>query len=827
MRATGHRRRALLAVALLAGCLAIAQPVPTPALAAHVAPEPTFARQFERLGAGAWSLATGDVDGDDDVDFVAANVGDESITVVLGNGDGTLQPHATHPTTSGAKHVALGDIDEDGDLDLLVADYLSSDLSIHLGNGDGTFAARSTLPMGGESQWVSVGDVDDDLHLDLAVAVDGNVAILLGNGDGTFAAPTEVVEPGVSEATVLVDIDDDDDLDLVSTSHTPAAVHVLLNDGTGAFVLDWSDTTGSTAAGEVVADDLDVDGDLDLVVATSDDAVVYLADGTGDFVEQASIDTGEGGPFEVAVGDVNGDGFPDVALTYSFRNTRLLVGHGDGSFTSTVGCCTGEDLAALITDVNDDGDADMIVTTSSNTVPYDGLIVYVNTSGLAMAPPTPTAGDGEVTLSWTAPDTGATVIAYRITPFFGPFQGGDVYVDVADTTHTLTGLANGATYRFRIAAETAVTIDADGGPSSASSGPITPFDRVPLAGGAAHSCRVTSVETVRCWGSNTSGQLGDGTTASRPTPATVPGLGKGVLAVTAGEAHTCAVLVTNTVRCWGDNAFGQLGDGTTTSRATPTPVPGLTGVIGISARRDHTCALRAGGSVRCWGYNVHGEVGDGTTTNRRSPTPVVGLTGATEITTGSWHSCARFTGATVGRVSCWGSNSRGQLGDGTTTDRHTPVEVSGLTGTTAVAALGSSTCALRPASVRCWGFNHHGQLGTGTTANRTTPGFVTGITNPAGLAGGLYHACARLTTGAVRCWGAADEGQVGDGGLTERHTPVAVTGLGDVAELAAGWDHNLAMQSTLARWGWGANESGQIGNGSTATPKRTPVSVVP
>jgi len=195
-----------------------------------------------------------------------------------------------------------------------------------------------------------------------------------------------------------------------------------------------------------------------------------------------------------------------------------------------------------------------------------------------------------------------------------------------------------------------------------------------LTAGTRHTCALLTDASVHCWGENNAGELGLGYTsaASLTVPQVVPGLS--AIWVSAGGYSTCAVRKDGTVACWGDNTYGQLGDGTTTDRSSPVSVLGLTGMKAVSKGDSHTCALGVDGSVWCWGFNGSGTLGDGTTINRSIPTRVVGLT-ASQLVTGAGHTCALTSN---GQVECWGSNSYGQLGDGTTTVRLVPTPVVGL-----------------------------------------------------------------------------------------------------------------------------------------------------
>lgn len=353
-----------------------------------------------------------------------------------------------------------------------------------------------------------------------------------------------------------------------------------------------------------------------------------------------------------------------------------------------------------------------------------------------------------------------------------------------------------------------------------------------IAAGGFHTCALTTNGAVRCWGDNSSGELGVGTTTQRPAPVQVSGLGSGMQAVAAKGAYTCALTAMGTVRCWGDNSHGQLGDGSIIRRLTPVTVTGLgSGVQAIASGDSHTCALTAAGAVMCWGDNSHGQLGDGTITQRLTPVPVAGLgSGVHGIAAGGDHACALTT---AGAVYCWGDNVAGQLGDGTTTQRHTPVPVSGeVSGVQAIALGYYHTCALSTAgAVSCWGYNGVGALGDGSTGdanhNRLMPVPVVGLGSGVHeIKAGYEHTCAVTTAGAISCWGWNVTGQLGDGTTTQRLTPVPVVGLNNgVQAIAAGVYHTCALITADAVYCWGANASMQLGDGTT-TNRLTPVSVL-
>jgi alpha-tubulin suppressor-like RCC1 family protein len=312
---------------------------------------------------------------------------------------------------------------------------------------------------------------------------------------------------------------------------------------------------------------------------------------------------------------------------------------------------------------------------------------------------------------------------------------------------------------------------------------ITNATRV-LAGDE-YACALLADGTVKCWGLGESGQRGDGTFSTFPpgdVPVTVGGL-TGAVGLATGYGHTCVRLADATMRCWGENRQGQLGNGATASPGTPQPVTvnGITGVSAFTNGAYHTCAVPADGKVRCWGRNDAGQLGDGTVTSSSTPLQVETgsgpLTGVTALAGGGAHTCALRANGTV---RCWGENNQGQLGDGSTSGSRNGVEVTGISTAVAISAGWEHTCAvLADGGVRCWGANALGQLGDGTTTNRTTPVPASGITDAVAVtAGWWHHSCALLGDGTVKCWGDNEWGQHGNGTNTNSATPLTMSGTG-------------------------------------------------
>lgn len=436
-----------------------------------------------------------------------------------------------------------------------------------------------------------------------------------------------------------------------------------------------------------------------------------------------------------------------------------------------------------------------------------------------------------VTLSWNDSGTDRDAVTYTIYLEANNHNPSTVVsTNQSGTSYTATNLANDTTYYWKIVVKNASGASAFGPIWNFTTGDSSSSKAILIAAGLYHTCALTSVGGVKCWGWNGEGELGNGTLASRRTPENVVGLSSGIISIAAGGFHTCALTSNGGVKCWGDNSFGELGNGDTDSDPHPLPVNvvGLSsGVVAISAGDYHSCALTDSGEVKCWGDNAYGQLGDGSNTENDTPVDVVALSsGVVAIAAGYEQTCAITSN---GKVKCWGENGSGQLGDGTTTNRSTPVNVVGLPSkVTAIAAGYEHICGLTiDGAVKCWGNNMDGELGDGTNIQRLTPMNVVGLSSEiTSIAAGGYHTCALTRGGGIKCWGWNRSGQLGVGTTTDNETPLDVNLLSSgVIAMVAGHYHTCALISGGRLKCWGKNDSGQLGDG-TNIDNWTPANVV-
>ena len=342
-------------------------------------------------------------------------------------------------------------------------------------------------------------------------------------------------------------------------------------------------------------------------------------------------------------------------------------------------------------------------------------------------------------------------------------------------------------------------------------------------------CAVLSTGHMKCWGDNSYGELGNGTTTTSDVPVSVKNITTATAVVGGvfpGADGFCAVLSTEHLDCWGYGDGGQLGNGTTASSDVPVAVHKITNAGALVSYNGGYCALLSTSHVDCWGYGGDGELGDGSFNSSDVPVAVAGITDAKAVAsgTGSSSSCALLS---TGQVKCWGYNASGQLGNGTMTHSDVPVAAMGITDAKEVGGDndGGSFCAvLSTGHLKCWGYNGSGQLGNGTTTTFSVPVSVKNVTTATDVGGTNSGFCALLSTKHLDCWGYGGDGELGDGTTASSDVPVAVHTITNAAVLVSdgGGECALLLTSRVDCWGNGGN--GELGDG-TFNSSDVPVAV--
>ncbi|MFO0691210.1 MAG: Ig-like domain-containing protein [Myxococcota bacterium] len=349
------------------------------------------------------------------------------------------------------------------------------------------------------------------------------------------------------------------------------------------------------------------------------------------------------------------------------------------------------------------------------------------------------------------------------------------------------------------------------------SGPVLAVD----AGGN-HTCAATPTGLANCWGYGFYGQLGDDDVSDSSVPTTVLRLdnsagsaAENAVGLALGFDHSCAVLQSGRAKCWGRNNFVQLGINRNSidvpALTTPDDVYQVSTASRIASGAFHSCIVLQTGAVQCWGGNDFGALGNSDPAYSAFPKTVAGITTATRISAGLNHTCVLLSS---GVVQCWGRGDEGQLGNGSFANSSSPVTVAGITTATSIGVGNSHSCArLVGGSVRCWGRNVEGQLGNSSTVGSAVPVVVTGLTSATGVTSGGFHSCVTLSSGGVNCWGRGDLGQLGTGFRFNISAPVVVSGLSGAVAVDAGRSHTCAVQSGGRLRCWGYGEFGQLGHG--------------
>jgi alpha-tubulin suppressor-like RCC1 family protein len=380
-----------------------------------------------------------------------------------------------------------------------------------------------------------------------------------------------------------------------------------------------------------------------------------------------------------------------------------------------------------------------------------------------------------------------------------------------------TGLATGVT-----AGTVTITGTAFGGDGTATV-TVEVLNLIAVSAGDLHSCSLATDGAAWCFGGDQADQLGDSAETNSSSPVPTKG-GLHFAALSSGYAHTCALTAASVAYCWGDNLSGELGDGTMSHRPTPVAVTGGLTFTSITAGEDHTCGLTAAGAAWCWGNNLSGQLGNGQTVNSASPVSVSGGIAFAAISAGFQNTCG-VTAA--GAAYCWGDNTRGQLGNGTLTASATPVPVTSATPFVTISSGYQHACGITTAGAAfCWGSNDQGQLGTGNTQSSNLPIAVTGGVTFATVASGGLYTCGLASSGGAFCWVDNIWGELGIGTTSPfSNVPAAVTGGLVFRTLSSGNYHSCGMAGGNVAYCWGDGGQGQLGSGANSL-SASPVKVI-
>jgi len=495
-----------------------------------------------------------------------------------------------------------------------------------------------------------------------------------------------------------------------------------------------------------------------------------------------------------------------TGCTASISGVTIKSGKIMGSFTGSPVDCTGPAAGTATGAFSATWKADV-----------NGVVKTVTYGGTANLTATTVNSVGQALVTNSGGDVGLQLVANTTGSFAGDAS---LVAYSADSTSDVTSMC-----------ETKTTMPAGTGKGikslllsgSMGFGPIGA-----MASDGAGFCAIQSTGTLNCWGGGADGALGNNNTTNSDVPV-IDSVTNGSAITSDGTHSYCATLVSEDVDCWGLDTDGELGDAMMgIDSDVPVAVSGLSGALAVASDGDHSyCAVLTSGGVDCWGQGTDGELGNGATADSDTPVAVSDLSGVVALSDEGDDSYCAVTG--TGAVDCWGDDSDGELGDGSTTAEDTPVS-NGVT--TAVSVVGDATrsyCAVLSAGgIECWGLGTDGELGNGASSTSHVPVAVTGISTAIAVASdGNKSFCALLADGAVSCWGLGTNGELGNGSTSNEDAPVAVSGMTDAVAIAGdGSDSYCAVLATEAVQCWGGGGSGQLGN-NAGMDSSTPVTAGP
>jgi alpha-tubulin suppressor-like RCC1 family protein len=370
---------------------------------------------------------------------------------------------------------------------------------------------------------------------------------------------------------------------------------------------------------------------------------------------------------------------------------------------------------------------------------------------------------------------------------------------------------------------------ATGGNNGTGGAFVSPGNVKFIAAGDQVACALLNNNTIKCWGHNDHGQLGNGTTTTGPvsTPVQVLGISNATTIVSVGWS-SCAILSDATVKCWGQNDYSQVGSAAGANAPTPVAVPNVSNATALALGWNHSCALISDSTVKCWGRCSEKQCGDGASGTNAPPTTVSGVSGVKAISAYDYHTCAIMSDDTV---KCWGQTN---LGTAATTVNQNPTTVvnasqQAITGVTMIASGKNFDLAVNASGMYAWGNGNTGTLGDGQMTSRLTAALVSGITNPKGISARYLTACALLQDGTVDGWGENDSGMLGiDSEKFFIPSPQLIPGLTGVTQIAVGQSTTCALKNGNV-YCLGSNYNGELGNGGiggTGDKSLTPVQVI-
>ncbi len=636
----------------------------------------------------------------------------------------------------------------------------------------------SLTPTSGVEGWISVlftanyndnigftlsdGDATKDVYLWFKDAA-GNISIDTSDDIGLVTSSTDTSEPInaallinsgapiTSTTAIIVDVTADDDVGVTAyyiseTNSTPAS-----------NIAGWVSITSTTAYSDSIGIVLSSVEETKTIYAWFKDAAGNVSSGANDSIDYVIYDlqAPDGLSLTINAGDSSTDSLT-VALEFNAQDDTGVIGY----YLSEDGTTPEAGAGGWVT-----------VDSSAD---YSGTDTFILSSGQGQKTVFLFVKDEANNISLT---TSATIL-FEVNPYV---SAGSYYTCAVlnEGSEKCWGRNNGGQVG-----------DADFGNHMSPIAMNGIDTTTQLAAGSTHTCALLKSGTVSCWGTNNYGQLGRGYIDATPD-VSADEIGSAslssVVTVSAGIAHSCALIGDGRVKCWGRNNYGQLGYGATGGLVpTPIAVSGISNAIQMDngmGESYHNCIVQSDGIIKCWGLGTNGQLGNSSTSSSDLPVSVDTSTDATHVSVGFRHSCAIFNG---GRVRCWGRNNYGQLGDNTNTQRPTPVDVSGIDGSTAntsavqITVSYYSSCALmEDQTLKCWGYGAQGQLGNSANSTSYIPVAVDRIDGveykAVQITSGIYHACALLEDGKIQCWGDGGYGQLGSGDNVDFNVPVTIS----------------------------------------------------